>query len=153
VIIGQSISGGAATIAAATAPDLISGLIELAPFTAHSRTPRRAAADKALPERDHASDGDPAHGSLPSWKKYLDLAYPTKPSDWDTESARIDAKLSEPGRMKALQAMCKSKPSDAGAQLEHVRCPVLVIEGSADPTGLTHAPRASRSSTTCRRSR
>jgi len=24
--------------------------------------------------------------------------------------------------MKALQAMCKSKPSDAGAQLEHVRC-------------------------------
>src|SRR5450755_2144476 len=33
VIIGQSISGGAATIAAATAPDLISGLIELAPFT------------------------------------------------------------------------------------------------------------------------
>src|SRR3954469_25379925 len=33
VIIGQSISGGAATIAAATAPDLINGLIELAPFT------------------------------------------------------------------------------------------------------------------------
>src|ERR1700710_1208577 len=33
VIIGQSISGGAATIAAATAPDLITGLIELAPFT------------------------------------------------------------------------------------------------------------------------
>ncbi|MGC4813350.1 alpha/beta fold hydrolase [Micromonospora sp. DT228] len=33
VIIGQSISGGAATIAAATAPDLINGIIELAPFT------------------------------------------------------------------------------------------------------------------------
>ena len=33
VIVGQSISGGAATIAAATAPDLITGLIELAPFT------------------------------------------------------------------------------------------------------------------------
>src|SRR6187402_1020082 len=33
VIIGQSISGGAATIAAATAPDLINGVIELAPFT------------------------------------------------------------------------------------------------------------------------
>lgn len=31
--IGQSISGGAATIAAATAPDLIAGIIELAPFT------------------------------------------------------------------------------------------------------------------------
>ena len=33
VIIGQSISGGAATIAAATAPDLITGVVELAPFT------------------------------------------------------------------------------------------------------------------------
>ena len=33
VIIGQSISGGAATVAAASAPDLVAGLIELAPFT------------------------------------------------------------------------------------------------------------------------
>src|SRR3954469_5179147 len=33
VIIGQSISGGAATIAAAPAPDVITGVIELAPFT------------------------------------------------------------------------------------------------------------------------
>src|SRR6195952_3576645 len=33
VIIGQSISGGAATVAAATAPDVISGGIELTPFT------------------------------------------------------------------------------------------------------------------------
>jgi pimeloyl-ACP methyl ester carboxylesterase len=72
-------------------------------------------------------------GSLPSWKRYLDLAYPAKPADWDTELARIDSKLSEPGRMKALQAMCKSKPGDAGAQLGNVRCPVLVIEGSAGP--------------------
>ena len=29
--------------------------------------------------------------------------------------------------------MCKSKPSDAGAQLPNVSCPVLIIEGSADP--------------------
>src|SRR3954449_12640222 len=33
VIVGQSISGGAATIAAATAPDVISGVVELAPFS------------------------------------------------------------------------------------------------------------------------
>ncbi|MFF1613954.1 alpha/beta fold hydrolase, partial [Amycolatopsis sp. NPDC058278] len=33
VIMGQSISGGAATIAAATAPELITGVVELAPFT------------------------------------------------------------------------------------------------------------------------
>ena len=72
-------------------------------------------------------------GSLASWKKYLDVAYPTKPADWDGELARIEAKMSEPGRMKALQAMCKASPADAGAQLPNVACPVLVIEGSLDP--------------------
>ena len=72
-------------------------------------------------------------GSLSAWKKYLDLAYPTKPADWDGELARIDTKMSEPGRMKALQAMCKTTPADAGAQLPNVKCPVLIIEGSLDP--------------------
>ena len=53
-------------------------------------------------------------GSLSAWKKYLDLAYPTKPADWAGELARIDATMSEPGRMKALQAMCKSaRPTPA----------------------------------------
>jgi pimeloyl-ACP methyl ester carboxylesterase len=134
VIMGQSISGGAATIAAATAPDLISGLIELAPFTrAVSYSLGGFLRVKRYRSGTLHLGRTLLMGSLSSWKKYLDLAYPTKPSDWTTESARIDAKLSEPGRMKALQAMCKSKPTDAGAQLRNVRCPVLVVEGSADP--------------------
>ena len=29
--------------------------------------------------------------------------------------------------------MTKTNPADAGAQLAHVTCPVLVIEGSLDP--------------------
>ena len=73
-----------------------------------------------------------ALGSLSAWKKYLDLAYPTKPSDWVGELGRIEAKMSEPGRMKALQAMTKSAPTDAGAQLPNVKCPVLVVEGGLD---------------------
>ncbi|MEU1590739.1 alpha/beta hydrolase, partial [Micromonospora sp. NPDC005710] len=72
-------------------------------------------------------------GRLASWKKYLDVAYPVKPADWDAELTRIEAKLSEPGRMKVLQAMCKASPTDAGAQLTNVACPVLVIEGGLDP--------------------
>jgi pimeloyl-ACP methyl ester carboxylesterase len=134
VIIGHSISGGAATIAAATAPDLVAGLVELAPFTRAQSYPiggllrvkryRRGALHLTRTL---------VTGSLSSWKKYLDLAYPTKPADWDAELARIERRLSEPGRMKALQLMCKSKPTDAGEQLGNVRCPVLVVEGSADP--------------------
>jgi pimeloyl-ACP methyl ester carboxylesterase len=134
VIIGQSISGGAATIAAATAPEVITGVIELAPFT---RKQPFDLSGLVRVKRFRAGYTQLAQvllrGSLPAWKKYLDLAYPVKPADWDAELARIEAKLSEPGRMKALQAMCKATPGDAAAQLPSVTCPVLVVEGSLDP--------------------
>ena len=134
VIIGQSISGGAATIAAATAPDVITGVIELAPFT---RAQSLDLAGLLRVKRFRAGYTQLAKvmfgGSLESWKKYLDLAVPAKPADWAAELARIEAKLREPGRMKVLQAMCKTSPADAGAQLANVTCPVLVIVGDADP--------------------
>ncbi|WP_103340803.1 alpha/beta fold hydrolase [Amycolatopsis sp. CA-126428] len=134
VIIGQSISGGAATIAAATAPDLIAGVIELAPFT---RAQPFDLPGLVRVKRFRAGYTQMAQvimrGRVENWLKYLDVALPAKPADWDGELARIEAKLREPGRMKVLQAMCKTSPADAGAQLANVECPVLVIEGSADP--------------------
>jgi pimeloyl-ACP methyl ester carboxylesterase len=133
-IIGQSISGGAATIAAATAPDLITGVVELAPFTRAQSIPLGGLMRvKRYRKGSTQLTKVILMGSLPGWKKYLDLAYPTKPADWTTELTRIQTKLSEPGRMKALQAMCKTTPADAGAQLPNVTCPVLIIEGSLDP--------------------
>jgi pimeloyl-ACP methyl ester carboxylesterase len=134
VIVGQSISGGAATIAAATAPDLVAGVIELAPFT---RKQSMAVGGLVRVKRYRAGTIQLGmtmmRGSLSSWTKYLDVAYPVKPVDWDGELARIEAKMSEPGRMAALQAMCKTDPGDAGAQLANVTCPVLVVEGGLDP--------------------
>jgi pimeloyl-ACP methyl ester carboxylesterase len=134
VLVGQSIGGGAATIAAADAPGLVTGVVELAPFTRAQSvslgallTTRRYRSGTVRLLRTLLT------GSLSSWTAYLDLAYPTKPADWDTELARIEANLREPGRMKALQSMCKSKPTDAGARLPHVQCPVLVVEGDQDP--------------------
>ncbi len=35
--------------------------------------------------------------------------------------------------MKAFQGMGRSAPTDAGAQLGNVHCPVLVVMGSLDP--------------------
>jgi len=133
VIIGQSISGGAATIAAATAPELVTGLVELAPFT------RRQSTDLAGLVTVGRYRAGTLHllgavlGSTASWKRYLDLAVPAKPADWDAELGRIEAKLDGPGRKRVLRAMALSKPADAGDQLAEVRCPVLVVEGSADP--------------------
>ena len=131
VIIGQSISGGAATIAAATAPDLITGAVELAPGT---RSQSFDLGGLVRVKRYRAGYFQLAQvivrGRVANWKKYLDLAYPVKPADWTAELARIEAKLSEPGRMKALQAMFRASPGDADAQLANV---ALVIEGSLDP--------------------
>jgi pimeloyl-ACP methyl ester carboxylesterase len=133
-IIGQSISGGAATIAAATAPDLVTGIVELAPFT---RAQSISAGGMLRVKRYRAGSVQLMmtllRGSVSSWRKYLDLAYPTKPADWAGELARIEAKLGEPGRMGVLRAMFKTDPGDAGAKLADVRCPVLVVEGGLDP--------------------
>src|SRR3954454_6326274 len=86
VIVGQSISGGAATIAAATAPDLINGVIELAPFT---RAQPFDFGGLMRVKRFRTGYSQMAQvmfrGSLASWKKYLDVAYPIKPTDWDAE--------------------------------------------------------------------
>ncbi|WP_041541713.1 alpha/beta fold hydrolase [Catenulispora acidiphila] len=134
VIIGQSISGGAATIAAATAPEVIAGIVELAPFT---RAQSFDLGGLVRVKRFRAGYTQMAlvimRGKLGNWTKYLDVALPTKPADWGSELARIEAKLSEPGRMEVLRAMCKTSPTDAGEQLAGVKCPVLIIEGSADP--------------------
>ncbi|GAA0309693.1 alpha/beta fold hydrolase [Kineococcus aurantiacus] len=134
VLVGQSVSGGAATIAAATAPDLVAGLVEIAPFT------RRQSLDLAglLRVRRHRRGTvrlalAAATGSVGWWAKYLDVAFPTRPADWDAELARIESVLREPGRMAALRATGTSSPADAGERLRDVRCPVLVVEGSLDP--------------------
>jgi pimeloyl-ACP methyl ester carboxylesterase len=133
VLIGHSISGGAATIAAAKEPGLVNGVVELAPFT---RQQAMKLGDLRSPgyRKGALRLAGTLMGSLTSWMKYLDLAYPgAKPADWSTDLATTGTMLREPGRMKALQAMVRSTPADAGAQLGNVRCPALIIEGSLDP--------------------
>lgn len=134
VLVGQSFSGGAVAIAATSAPDLVSGVVQLAPFTRRQtvsfggllRTPRYRASSTLLTKVG-------LFGSLEAWTQYLDLAYPTKPADWAEELERTRATMSEPGRMRIAQAMGRSAPTDAGAQLPNVSCPVLVVMGDLDP--------------------
>jgi pimeloyl-ACP methyl ester carboxylesterase len=134
VIVGQSISGGAATVAAATAPEVIVGLAELAPFTRKQSVDLRGLVQvKAHRAGTMKLAKVMTSGSLEAWLAYLDLAIPTKPADWQQERARIETTLARPERMRVLRAMTRTSPADAGAQLANVRCPVLVVEGSADP--------------------
>ena len=134
VIVGHSISGGAATIAAAKQPDLVSGIVEINPFTKTQRLDlggflriRRYRRGLSL------LTGTQLFRSLGLWMRYLNVAYPTKPADYADYMAALAAKLREPGRMAEFMKTGKTTPADAGAQLPNVRCPALVIMGRLDP--------------------
>ena len=133
-IVGHSISGGAATIAAAQAPDLVRGIVEIGPFT---RTVKISLGGLVRARRYRQGGfrliGTQVFRSLRQWLRYLDLAYPTKPADYAEYMAALKAKLSEPGRMAEFLKTGKSTPADAQAQLSHVTCPALIIMGTLDP--------------------
>src|SRR5499425_645660 len=96
VIAGHSLSGGAATIAAAKEPDLVAGVVEINPFTRkvqyslggllRVRRYRRCA---------FLLGGTPLFRSLGLWLRYLDLAYPAKPADYNEYMAALAAGLRE----------------------------------------------------------
>jgi pimeloyl-ACP methyl ester carboxylesterase len=134
VLVGHSISGGAVTIAAALAPELVDGIVELGPFTR-----KQAVSLGSLRVKRYRAGLVPLMltailGSATQWLKYMDVAVPgRRPADWDEQLRRQKAMLSEPARMKAIQKMGQSAPTDAGAQLGNVRCPALIIQGTLDP--------------------
>jgi pimeloyl-ACP methyl ester carboxylesterase len=135
VIVGQSFSGGSATIAAGTHPEMVRAIVEIDPFT----RPPKISLTGLLRNRQYRR-GVPRllwvglTGSMKTLLKYHDVAYPgAKPADWDGWLDEVKRNLSEPGRMKALQKMGRSKPVDAEAQLPNVRCPALLIFGTLDP--------------------
>jgi len=134
IIVGHSISGGAATIAAAEQPDLVSGIVELNPFT---KTQKVKVGDLVRIRRYRQGlsrlAGLQLFHSLRFWMRYLDVAYPTKPADYAEYMAALAAKLREPGRMAEFMKTGKSTPADAGAQLPNITVPALVIMGTLDP--------------------
>lgn len=134
VIIGQSLSGGAATIAAARAPGSVSAIVELNPFTRVTKTDLGA----LMRIRRYRRGGLLMAGvsmfrSLSMWLRYLNAAYPTKPSDWTEYISALRAKLSEPQRMEQFLKTMATTGSDAEAELPNVSCPALIIMGTADP--------------------
>jgi pimeloyl-ACP methyl ester carboxylesterase len=134
VIVGHSISGGAATVAAAQAPDLVSGIVEINPFTKTQKLHVGALLRIRRYRRGLSRlMGTQLFHSLWIWMRYLDVAYPTKPADYAEYMAALAAKLREPGRMAEFMKTGKSTPADAGAQLPNVTVPALVIMGTLDP--------------------
>jgi pimeloyl-ACP methyl ester carboxylesterase len=134
VIVGHSLSGGAATIAAATRPDLVAGVVEINPFTRKSKPDLGGLLRVRRYRRCvFLLTGTQLFRSLGLWLRYLNLAYPAKPADYAGYMAALAAKLREPGRMAEFMKTFKSTPADADAQLPNVKGPALVIMGTLDP--------------------
>ncbi|MCS3782291.1 alpha/beta fold hydrolase [Tsukamurella ocularis] len=134
IVVGQSFSGGAATILAAERPDLVAAVIEIAPFT---RPPSLSLAaflrDGAYRRGTFLLGGFGITGSPRRWSQYLDMAYPTrKPSDWDSWKASVLAGLEKPDRRRAATKMVLANAKDAAEALPHVTRPTLIIMGSQD---------------------
>lgn len=134
VIVGHSISGGAATIAAATAPKLVAGIVEIGPFTLVQKLNVAALLTVRRYRRGMVRLGATQMlKSLRWWFRYLDVAYPSKPDDYAEYMEALAAKLREPGRMAEFMKTGNSTPADAQAQLPNVACQALVIMGTLEP--------------------
>ena len=80
VLIGHSISGGAATIAAATRPEQVSGIVEISPFTKTQKLKLGAFLRIGRYRRGLSLlTGTGLFRSLGLWLRYLNVAYPAKP--------------------------------------------------------------------------
>ncbi|THV21691.1 alpha/beta fold hydrolase [Glycomyces paridis] len=135
VIVGHSFSGGAATIAAALEPELVTGAVELGPFTRAQRLDFKGLGSNPRYRKGLSLLlGAALLRSVGLWKRYLDHAFPgVKPAGFDEYLAQTEADLRRPGRMAVVTKMGQSAPTDAGAKLAEVRVPVLVLMGDLDP--------------------
>ncbi|GAA2131371.1 alpha/beta fold hydrolase [Glycomyces algeriensis] len=135
IVVGHSFSGGAATIAAATEPDLVRGIVELGPFTRAQTIAFGALLTNARYRKGiRLLFGTLIFRSLGIWKRYLRHAVPgAKPAGFDEHLAALEADLRRPGRMAALVQCGLSDPTDAGAKLGEIACPAIVLMGTLDP--------------------
>ncbi|WP_067695363.1 alpha/beta fold hydrolase [Nocardia jejuensis] len=134
IVVGHSISGGAATIAAAQSPELVRGIVEINPFTLVQKFDLGALFTVSRFRRGMVPlMGAMIFKSVGQWLKYLNVAYPSKPADYDEYMSALAAKLREPGRMAEFMKTGKSTPADAQAQLPNVTQPALIIMGTEDP--------------------
>jgi pimeloyl-ACP methyl ester carboxylesterase len=126
VVIGNSMSAGAAVWAAAEDPELIGGLVLIGPFVREVPVGRLATvAFRAVML--------PPWSSV-AWNAYYKRLLPGRPpDDIEEHRARIRASMRRPGHARAFRKTTHASHAPAEARLDDVRAPVLVVMGADDP--------------------
>jgi pimeloyl-ACP methyl ester carboxylesterase len=126
VLIGNSYSGGAAVVAAASHPALVAGLVLSGAFVRDVPQTALQKASTWLVART------PFGRRL--WNAYVPSLYPgNKPADFPARHAALKTNLAEPGRFAAVAAMATGSHATAEAALPQVTAPTLVVMGTKDP--------------------
>lgn len=125
ILLGTSMSGGAAVWAAVEERSLVRALVLIDPFVDGDSDPFMVFILSILFARPWGAS---------NWMRYYSSLYPTrKPSDFTDYTHDLKENLSQPGRMEAVMAMLKASKRASGERLSSVRQPVLVLMGSKDP--------------------
>jgi len=128
VLLSNSYSAASSIVAAADAPDLVAGLAMTGPW---ARSPRPAGGIQGLIMKA----GTALVGRIAAaWTAYYRSLYKgAKPADLGEYTRDLATNLRQPGRLVALRGMLAGGHDAAAARLPEVRCPALIVMGTADP--------------------
>lgn len=127
VVVGNSMAAGAAVIAAADRPELVSGLVLVGPFVREpaSNTRFSRLLLRLLMARPWA---------VAVWKAYLPRLYAgTPPTDFADYKKDVIASIRRPGYTRAFSLTTRTDHLEAGTSLGRVNAPAIVIMGEEDP--------------------
>jgi len=126
VIVGNSMSAGAAVLAAAREPHAVRGLVLVGPFV---RDPQSSALQRLMMKVVMAKPFIAA-----SWNAYLPKLFAGRtPVDFDDYRQTVKNALSRPGYRAAFAATMTTSHASADAALATVLAPSLVVMGELDP--------------------
>ncbi|MBD5786482.1 alpha/beta hydrolase [Cellulosimicrobium terreum] len=130
VLIGSSMAGSAAVVAAAERPDLVRGLVLLDGFLREPSSPAKLRAMRAL---YGVAFVRPWGAAL--WASFFgSLHKGRRPARLAEHQAAIRANLSEPGRLRSFRHLCLQLDHRVvEPRVAHVQAPVLAVFGALDP--------------------
>jgi pimeloyl-ACP methyl ester carboxylesterase len=126
VVVGNSMGAGAAAIAAAEKPGLVSGLVLVGPFVRNGKV---SAIQRALLRLAMARPW-----AASSWKAYLPKLYAgRRPADFAEYRDTVVHSLRRPGYARAFSLTTRTNHDPAEARLPDVAAPAIVVMGDLDP--------------------
>jgi pimeloyl-ACP methyl ester carboxylesterase len=125
IIYGTSNGSAAGVYLAAEAPELVRGLVLVAPFV---RDGKMSWAQRQLMKTMRVP-----MLTVPLYLSYFPKWEPKRPADFDDHMAKLKANFAEPGRKKViLSYMFEQSHAEAEARLDQVKVPSIVLMGTAD---------------------